>query len=97
MKPNVALNCSSPVTLTEGDTFTCLCRGENGNPPANVTWNRDGVKFSDVGTEKQTLNIWSARRTDNGNYTCVATSYPHENYTDEKSIRIVVYCKYWIK
>ena len=89
----MTLNCS--VTLiNEGDDFACLCKGEGGNPPANVTWYRDGVRFSDVGAERQTLNLLDVSGTDSGTYKCVATSYPHENYTDKKFIQIMVHCKY---
>ena len=93
VKPKVTLNCSSPVTLNEGDNFTCLCRGERGNPPADVTWYKNGVKFTDVGTENQTLNLLSVGGTDSGTYKCVATSYPHKNYSDEKSYKVLVNCK----
>ncbi|XP_028413744.1 titin-like [Dendronephthya gigantea] len=92
-KPTVTLNCSSPVTLNEGDNFTCLCRGEGGNPPANVTWFKNGVKITDVGIERQTLNISNISRTDNATYKCEATSYPHQNYTDEKSCQVIVFSK----
>ena len=79
--------------LNEGDNFTCLCRGEDGNPPANVTWYKDGVQFSHVGTKNQTLNLLNVGGADNGSYKCVATSYPHESYTDEKSIQVIIYCE----
>ena len=82
--------------LLEGDNFTCLCKGEGGSPPANFTWFKAGIEFSDVGTEKQTLNLFDIGKVNNGTYKCVATSYPHENYTDEKSIEIIVYCKYMV-
>ena len=94
MKPFVTLKCSSPVTLNEGENFSCQCKGEGGNPSANVTWFKDGVKFGDVGTEKQTLNLFHVGKADSGTYKCVATSYPHENYTDEKFIQVVIFCKY---
>ncbi|XP_028418092.1 uncharacterized protein LOC114543202 [Dendronephthya gigantea] len=90
-KPTVTLNCSSPVTLNEGENFACLCRGEGGNPPANVTWFKNGVKITDVGIERQTLKLSNISRTDNGTYKCKATSYPHQNYTDEKSYQVIVY------
>ncbi|XP_028399325.1 hemicentin-1-like [Dendronephthya gigantea] len=92
-KPNVTLNCSSPVPLLKGENFTCLCRGEGGNPPANVTWFKNGVKISDVEIEKQTVNLLNVGRADNGTYKCEVTSYSHENYTEEKSIAVTVYLK----
>ena len=84
------LNCASPVTLKKSENFTCLCKGEGGNPPANVTWYKDGDKFTDVGTERQTLKLLNVGETESGTYKCVATSYPHANYTDEKSSQVIV-------
>ena len=89
----MTLNCSSTISLLEGDSFACLCKGEGGNPTANVTWYKDGVKFTDVGTERQILNLPHVGSADRGTYKCVATSYANENYTDEKSIQVNVYCK----
>ncbi|XP_028399291.1 hemicentin-1-like [Dendronephthya gigantea] len=90
-KPNVTLDCRNcPVRPDEGDNFTCLCKSKGGNPPPNVTWYKDGVKISDVGTVNQTLNIWNINRKDTGTYKCVATSYPNINYTDEKSCQVIV-------
>ncbi|XP_028399370.1 hemicentin-1-like isoform X2 [Dendronephthya gigantea] len=85
------LNCRSPVMLNEGDNFTCLCKGEGGSPPAKVVWFNDGVNVSLVGTKNQALKLLNVSKEDNGTYTCNATSYPHENYTDEKSIVVIVY------
>jgi hypothetical protein len=52
----VTINCSSAVIVNEGDDFTCVCRGEGGNPPANVTWyDKDGVQIGGTGKEEQTL------------------------------------------
>ena len=91
-KPNVALNCFSVVMLKEGDNFTCLCRGTVRNPPAKVTWFKDGVKFSDVGMRKQTLNLLNVGVTDHGTYKCVTQSFLYNHYT-EMSIKVTVYCK----
>ena len=93
MKFQRSQNCSCPIALNEGDDFTCLCEGKGGNPPANVTWYKNGVKFSDVGTEKQTLNLLNVSKANNGTYQCKAASYGHEKYTDEKSCEVIVYCK----
>ena len=80
--------------LKNGENFTCLCKGDGGNPAVNVTWYKGGVKFGDVGTEKETLNWLNIYEADSGIYNCVAASYPHENYTDEKSVQVTVYCKF---
>ena len=95
MQPNVTFSCSSPETVNEGDDFKCACRGEGGNPPADVTWyTKDGVQIGETGKEEQTLTLNNVNGTDNGTYKCVAQS--HINATDEKSIEIIVKlnCKY---
>jgi hypothetical protein len=91
----VTFSCSSPETVNEGDDFKCACRGEGGNPPADVTWyTKDGVQIGETGKEEQTLTLNNVNGTDNGTYKCVAQS--HINATDEKSIEIIVKlnCKY---
>ena len=55
----------------------CLCRSEVGNPPANVIWYKAGIEFGDVGTEKQTSNLFDVGKVDNQNHKCEATSNPH--------------------
>ena len=82
--PTVTLSCSSPITVNEGDDFTCVCRGEGGNPPANVAWYKDGVQIGGTGIEEQTLTLSNVNGTDNGTY----------NATDEKSIEIKLGSKY---
>ncbi|XP_028399372.1 uncharacterized protein LOC114522819 [Dendronephthya gigantea] len=94
VRPVVSLDCSTLITLNEGENFVCLCRSEDGKPPANVTWYKNEVKFTDVGTEKQILNLINVSSTDGGTYKCVATNYPDENYTGEKFIQVIIYCKY---
>ena len=49
-----------------------MCRSEGGDRPANVIWYKAGVEFSDVGTVKQTLNLFDVGKVDNGTYKCVA-------------------------
>ncbi len=74
-KPTVTFSCSSPITVDEGDDFTCVCRGEGGNPPANVTWYKDNVQIGETGKENQTLTIVDVDKTDSGTYKCVAQSH----------------------
>ena len=90
----MTISCSSRTTVNEGDYFTCVCRGEGGNPPANVTWYKDGVQIGVTGKEKQTLTLRNVDGTDTGTYKCVAQS--HINATNEISIEIIVKinCKY---
>ncbi|XP_028397084.1 hemicentin-1-like [Dendronephthya gigantea] len=88
-KPNVILSCPSLVTLDEGDNFTCHCNSTGGNPPAKVIWYKDG-NYTGFKKDNQTLKISNISRAESGTYTCNATSYPHENYTDEKSFVVIV-------
>jgi hypothetical protein len=85
------------LTLNEGDDFICKCQGLGGNPPASVTWYKDGTQIRQIGkigTEKQILTLLKVDETDSGTYKCVAESYPSVMYRDEKSIRVYVRCKY---
>ena len=90
-KPIVSTNCSSLNTVNEGDDFSCECRGEGGNPPANVTWYKDGRQIGRTGKKEQTLNLSKVDNTASGTYTCVAQS--HTTLKDKKSIKLIVYCK----
>ena len=92
----MTLNCSISIKLIKGDNVACLCRGEGGNPPANVTWFKDGEKISDVGTEYQTLSLLNVGGADRRTYKCIASSDPGEKYTDEKFIQVIIFCKYMI-
>ena len=85
------MDCPSLNTVNEGDDFTCECRGEGGNPPANVTWYKDGKKIGKTGIRKQTLTLCKADNRASGAYTCVAQS--HTTLKDKKSIKLIVYCK----
>ena len=76
--------------MNEGDNFTCVCRGEGGNPPADVTWFEDGKQIAGTGKEEQTLTLNNVLKTASGTYKCVAQSH---SLTDERSIKIMVYCK----
>ena len=93
-KPTVTSNCSSPVTVMEGDDVTCVCRGEGGSPPANVTWYKKDVQIGETKKENNPLTLTDANVTVSGIYKCVAQSYPTDAYKDEKSIKIMVNGKY---
>ena len=89
-KPTLTLSCSSLVKVNEGDNFTCVCRGEDGDPAASVTWYKDGKQISRTGKEKKQLTLTNVDKTASGTYKCVAQSH---TLTDERSIEIIVYCK----
>lgn len=82
------------MTVNEDDDGTCVCKGQGGNPPGNVTWYKDGVQIGETGKEEQTLIRRNTRAADSGTYTCVAQSYV--NMSDEKSIKVTINCKYTI-
>ena len=91
----MTVNCSSFITVNEEDDITCVCRGQGGNPPANVTWYKDGVQVGETGKEEQTLIRRNIGEADSGMYMCVAQS--HINMTDEKSIKVAINCKYIVR
>ncbi|XP_028399310.1 limbic system-associated membrane protein-like [Dendronephthya gigantea] len=89
-KPTATLNCSSTTTLSEGDDFSCLCKSENGNPPAYVSWYKDDKKISKTRKKNELLTLRDVDNTDRGIYKCLAESYPNEDYQDRKALGIVV-------
>ena len=86
----VIINCSSPIKINEGENLTCECRGEGGNPPANVTWYKDGKQIGEVRYEINLLNLTNVNEEDSGTYKCVVQSY---TLKDQKSIEVIVYRK----
>ncbi|XP_046858251.1 carcinoembryonic antigen-related cell adhesion molecule 5-like [Xenia sp. Carnegie-2017] len=90
-KPTVSINCSSPLYVNENDSVSCVCRGEGGNPPANVTWfDKDNTTVRGFGVENATLVITNVTVNDNGSYRCKAQSYDDPGFRDQKSIEIQV-------
>ncbi len=51
----VTVNCSSPITLNIRDDYACECKGEGGNPPADVTWYKGNEQKGGTGKEEQIL------------------------------------------
>ena len=89
----MTINCSSPIILDEGDDLTCLCKGENGNPPADVIWYNDknGKPIDQKEKEQKTLVLRSVTEADSGTYTCKAQSH---TLMDEGTIDVKVNRKY---
>ena len=79
--------------MVEGDYFACECKGTDGNPPADVTWYKDGKKSSDTGKEKAILSLSNVGKDENGTYRCEAKS-GIEEAKNETIIDLIVYCKY---
>jgi hypothetical protein len=88
----VSVSCSSRITLDEGNFFACECKGEGGNPPADVTWYKDNVSIVS-GKEKAILRIPNVDPDHIGTYTCEAKT-GHEKAKNETSIVLIVNCKY---
>ena len=93
-KPSVTFTCSRSNKVIQSDDFTCICRGEGGNPPAEVTWFKEGKQIGEIGTKNQTLFLSNVDGKSSGTYTCEAQSYPSDEFIDEKSIVVEVVCKY---
>ena len=86
------IECSRATTINKGKDITCVCSGEDGNPPANVTWfDEDGEKVSKTGKEKATLTLRNVDGNDSGKYKCKA--FGDKLAQNETSIKLTVRCK----
>ncbi|XP_028407337.1 scavenger receptor cysteine-rich type 1 protein M130-like [Dendronephthya gigantea] len=90
-KPNLTINCSSPVTVNNGDKVICLCEGKNGYPPADVTWYKNDVQIGETKKKKNVLTLSNINRNVGGTYVCVGKS---DYLTDKKSIEVLFNGKY---
>ena len=90
------INCSDPTTVNENNDLTCVCRDEEGNPQANLTWyDKDGVQIGNTGYGENILALANVTKQDSGTrrYKCKGQSYI---LTDEKSfeVKVTPNCKY---
>ena len=79
--------------MSQGDYFTCECKGTDGNPPADVAWYKNDEPKKFRGKEKAILRFLNVGKDDNGTYTCQAKSY--EKAENKTSMELVVNCKYY--
>ncbi len=89
----MTFTCLSHNEVDEGGNFTCVCKGEKGNPPANVTWykdSKDRVPIDGIGKENKTLSLINVNETSNGTYKCEARSHTNDSFADKKSIKLIV-------
>ena len=93
MKPTVTV-CATTITVNESQNVECSCTSKGGNPPANLTWTKDGNKIDETKVRKNLLSLRNVNASDAGNYVCTAESYPDDKYRDAKSVNVKVNCKY---
>ena len=91
MKPIAVTNCSTNVTVKEGDDFECLCYGIGGNPRPTASWYKDGRKVSGPEYLRKTLSLKNISKEDAGNYSCIVSNSAFE---DVKQVQIHVLRKY---
>ena len=85
-KPNVTINCSTPVTVNVGDDVTCLCEGKGGYPPADVTWYKNEIQIGNTKKKENVLTLSNINKTDSGTYVCVGKSH---YLIDKSSIEVL--------
>lgn len=90
--PLVTIDCSRYSRANISDDFSCLCRGRDGNPPAQVTWYKDNTKIGDTGEKSQLLQLRVVDKSKSGKYKCEAKS--HEKATNTTFIELTVNCKF---
>ena len=91
MKPTAVINCSTNVTVKEGDNVECLCYGTGGKLLPTAAWYKNGKKVNGSEYLKKTLSLKSILKEDAGNYSCIVNNTVFE---DVKQIEIKVQCKY---
>ena len=90
MQPIAAINCSTNVTVNQGQNFNCLFNSTGGNPSPIASWYKDGEMVSESGHLKKTLSLKNISPNDTGNYSCFVKSH---DLNDTNSVAIKVRCK----
>ena len=65
----------SDAEVLVGSTATFMCEA-SGNPPASISWSRDGVAVADdfISNNSTVLTVDNAQPRDSVTYTCTATN-----------------------
>ena len=92
-KPTASVS-TSKITVNEGENVTLSCTSTGGNPPAKLTWTKDGEKISEAKERENKLFLKNIRAEDAETYVCTAESYPDDKYRDSKKVALIVNCKY---
>jgi len=95
--PDIAVD-SQNRTVTEGNNVSLSCN-VSGNPEPSILWTKDGFQVNatinsriSFSVDKKQLTITNAKRTDNGNYRCVA--YNSLGIAASDVAAVDVQCKY---
>ena len=96
-QPEITLNPLN-VTKAEGENVTLTCNA-TGNPEPNISWI---VKWSSINTnyshgtdfskDRQEMTIMNVRRTDSGEYQCMATNNLGNDSSQVATLDVL--CKY---
>ena len=96
-QPEITANPQN-TTRIEGDNVTLSCNVD-GNPVPTISWTRDGSPVSTSGRisisdDKKQLTITNVKRTDSGEYRCVANNSLGNATSNAATLNVK--CKYSI-
>jgi len=94
-----------PKELKEGESATLTCETASSNPPAKVTWWRDGISLSSQSNSTKdgkydgyktisTLALDLSSELHNAVYTCQATN-PLVRRSEHEAVTLSVTCKFF--
>ena len=91
VRPTAVTNCSTNVTVKEGDDLECLCYGTGGHPRPTASWYKDGRNVSVTEYFLKTLSLMDISKEDAGTYSCIVNNSAFQNM---KHVQIHVLRKY---
>jgi len=94
-QPEIAAHPQNKTRI-EGDNVTLSCNVD-GQPVPIISWNRNGYPVNisgrvSISDDKKQLTITNVKRTDNGNYRCVANNSLGNSTSNAATLN--VQCKY---